>query len=462
MTANQNPNTIEITADTQNLIDEVDNSLIELSKFRPFNDEINQKITKEFIPDRVTASLNIEGISVSKRQTLVMMDLMSLSANSTREQREILNALKADEFVFDSATEDEPISPMMIREINSLVQDQIMPEAGAFREENVEISGAKFSPPDFLSIPSLISDMTDIYANTKNLHPIIRAAWLHASFTYIHPFKDGNGRTGRLIQDFSLISDGLYPTGIPSNLRDKYYDALEAADSGNWNNIIQMISQEELKIIARVQAIVSEAEIRDSWIDILSKKASQSKAGTLHKQYTVWKQRVEIFCDSLVSTCDDINKSSDVIQIKSDRYDVIDFDDWKALSDRNARIANNWALKQSWLIDGDEIYKTIIHFKQHRFRPDDIYDTEELRGTVSMYITGGNPKKETRFNFGKFSDEDIKLREVFFLNGKLNASMFNGKKDDDDETWEQEEYETSFPIVRSLIEDIVIKKMGIS
>lgn len=460
MEANQNPNNIKITADTQNLIDEVDSSLAELSGYRPFSGEINSKITKEFIPDRVTASLNIEGISVSRRQTLVMMDLMSLSANYTREQREILNALKADEFVFDAATEDEIISPMMIREINSLVQNEIIPEAGSFREENVEISGAKFSPPDFLSIPALISDMTDIYASTKGLHPIIRAAWLHASFTYIHPFKDGNGRTGRLIQDFSLISDGLYPTGIPSNLRDKYYDALEAADSGNWNNIIQMIAQEELKIIARVQSIVSEAEVRDSWIDAISKKASQNKTGTLHKQYIVWKQRVEIFCDSLISTCDDINKSSDVIQIKSDKYEIISFEDWKALSDKNARIANNWAVRQSWMIDGDELYKTIIHFKQHRFRSDDVYDTEELRGTVSMYITGGNPKKEARFNFGRFSDEDIRLREVFFLNGKLNAGMFNGNKEGE-EIWNQEEYETSFPIIKSLVEDIIIKKMGI-
>ena len=98
------PEEVRFDPETTNLFDEVERISAELQKKRPFSKEIDDRISSEFLPDRITATLNIEGISVSRRQTLMMMDAMTLSENSSKAEQEILNALKADEFVFEAAT----------------------------------------------------------------------------------------------------------------------------------------------------------------------------------------------------------------------------------------------------------------------------------------------------------------------------------------------------------------------
>ncbi len=260
------PTLISLKPDTMNLLDEVTSSAESLNALKPFGDEANQRIIREFLPDRVTASLNIEGIAVTRRQTLLMMDSMTLSASGSKEERELLNALRADEFVFELAKGEEDISATNIREINRTILDGIVANPGGYREQNVQISGASFQPPDFMSVMPLVAEMTSAFHGAVNLHPIVRAAWLHATFTKIHPFIDGNGRTGRLIQDYTLLKGGLYPTGIPSSLRDDYYDALEKADGGEWDQLCQMICQVELGLISRVQSIVDEIKSRGEFI----------------------------------------------------------------------------------------------------------------------------------------------------------------------------------------------------
>ncbi len=164
----QNPHAIELKAETLNLLEEVKEATFSLSQHRPFDDEVNSRISREFLPDRVTASLNIEGIGVTRRQTLTMMDAMTLGANSSKEEQELLNALQADEYVFEYSSENQPLTSKFIREVNSIIRKGILPSAGKFRVENVEISGAKFQPPDFADLPSLITNMAKDYQATSD------------------------------------------------------------------------------------------------------------------------------------------------------------------------------------------------------------------------------------------------------------------------------------------------------
>jgi len=70
---------------------------------------------------------------------------------------------------------------------------------------------------------------------------IERAARLHHGIAHIHPFADGNGRTARLAMNFILLAAGYPPISIPTDLRQAYYSALEAADAGDfttWQNFL--------------------------------------------------------------------------------------------------------------------------------------------------------------------------------------------------------------------------------
>ena len=61
------------------------------------------------------------------------------------------------------------------------------------------------------------------------LHPVERAARVHADFVKIHPFVDGNGRTSRLLMNLELMKDGFPPVVIPVEKRLEYYEALDTA-----------------------------------------------------------------------------------------------------------------------------------------------------------------------------------------------------------------------------------------
>jgi len=467
MTEIQDPFSIELDADTHNLLEEVDTLLNLINKRRPFTPETQHKLATAFLPDRVTASLNMEGITVTRRQTLAMMDAMTLSENTSKAEQELLNALKADEYVYDIAIENHPVSENVVREINSLILEGVDGRGGVYRSEMVEISGASYQPPNPGDVPDLIQELIKVYETTSSINPILRAVWLHAQFTHIHPFVDGNGRTGRLLQDFSLLSDKLFPTGIPSAHRDNYYEALELSDDGQWNKIVQMVSNFQLNICSKVQALLDEEKQRASFLQRIAKSARDEKAGTLHKQYLVWSRRMKQFADSMVTQSDELNELSDELHIQSELFDLIDFQKWKQISEKGSD-TQTWLLRQNWYHDGDLFFRSIMYFRRHEFTPFDQMDRDALYGTVALQLTGGQPPFIERFDFsGGFSDRELRFRQLLWANDKLCVFKYNGetwvdKFDNERGKWSCEEVLSTSEITQQIFEDMFGRKLGLN
>ena len=76
--------------------------------------------------------------------------------------------------------------------------------------------------------------------NKENVHPLVKASWLHHRFIQIHPFQDGNGRVTRCIASYSLIKDGHLPFILDHKTKYSYYDSLDAANAGNLNDFIKL------------------------------------------------------------------------------------------------------------------------------------------------------------------------------------------------------------------------------
>ena len=459
------PRAANLAPETLNLFDEVVQTTEALKQKRPFGAEVDGRLSKEFLPDRITASLNMEGISISRRQTVLMMDAMTLTENSSKATAEIFNALKADELVYDMAKDRIPLTASIVREINQYLQKGILNNAGKFRDKDVEITGATFQPASPSEIAPLIQELCSTYGLLESVFPILRAAWLHATFTKIHPFEDGNGRTGRLLQDFSLLTDGLYPTGIPSSRRDDYYDALEKADEGDWNPLCQMTGELELSILSRVKSILDEVQSRGDFISSLAKRATAKKTGGLHKRYIVWKQRMQNFADQVVETCEELNSSSDVLYVRSEKFDVIDFNKWREISG-SGQSSNTWFLKQTWFSEGEAFYRTIFFFRRHNFRQDDIHPKDDLHGVVSLQLTGGKLDFGARYDFERFCDNEIGLRELIFVNDIRHAYTSTGEtrpggRFGDDEVWKCDPVEDKSILIQGFLEDIFGKKLGI-
>ena len=123
----------------------------------------------------------------------------------------------------------------LVRHIHSELFREPDQRRGLFRSGGIRITGAKVTPPEqdiedymraFLALtPRLIQQYSPLEALAK----------LHILFESIHPFRDGNGRAGRILLNYLAISQGWPPIiikGTEAIDRERYYQALEAGDAG--------------------------------------------------------------------------------------------------------------------------------------------------------------------------------------------------------------------------------------
>ncbi|HLD78310.1 MAG TPA: Fic family protein, partial [archaeon] len=112
--------------------------------------------------------------------------------------------------------------------------------AGRFRDIQVRVGD--FYPPPPESVPDAFSRLMRWYIGNKNrYHPLVVAAHFHAHFERVHPFRDGNGRTGRLLLNHILRSAGYPMLSIPVLERKRYYATLQAVDSGNLRPLVELL-----------------------------------------------------------------------------------------------------------------------------------------------------------------------------------------------------------------------------
>lgn len=186
----------------------------------------------------------IEGNTLTLRETKVVLEGITVGGKSLREHFEATNHRDAILYVEEIVAKQEALSEWQLKNIHSLVLKAIdNEEAGRYRRENVVIAGASTTPPDFLHLGEEMKQFIAWHDNAAQMHPIERAAELHTRFVKIHPFVDGNGRTGRLLLNFELMKAGYPPAVIRKEERLAYYDGLdEACLSGNYDSITNLVA----------------------------------------------------------------------------------------------------------------------------------------------------------------------------------------------------------------------------
>jgi Fic family protein len=150
--------------------------------------------------------------------------------------------------------------------------------AGRWRDEQVWIGGdslsphgAEFVPPHHEHIPALMDDLVSFTSRT-DLPLLSQAAIAHAQFETIHPFADGNGRTGRALIHSMLRGHGLtrnvtvpVSAGLLTNTRG-YFDTLMAYRDGNPAAIVEKLAQASFAAVTNGRQLVTELHtIRASW-----------------------------------------------------------------------------------------------------------------------------------------------------------------------------------------------------
>ncbi|WP_329777080.1 Fic family protein [Mycoplasma capricolum] len=146
----------------------------------------------------------------------------------------------------DLANKNIKINQKNIKDIHNLVLMNNRVNAGVYRNIPVFISGAKHDVTQPYMIESKIEQLLDWYHNS-NEHIIKKIAKFHLDFQTIHPFIDGNGRTGRLIINLELMKNGFYPIDIKYVNRNLYYKAFDDYHLNNdMSTMINLIATYEL------------------------------------------------------------------------------------------------------------------------------------------------------------------------------------------------------------------------
>lgn len=206
-----------------------------LDSHRPLPQEAVKNLHEDLVLRWTYNSNAIEGNTLTLKETKVALEGITVGGKTMREHFEAINHRDAIYFVEELLQQGTPLSAWQIKSIHQLILKNIDDKnAGVYRKINVTISGAEHVPPDAMHVESEMNSFIDWYQNQASaLHPVERAARVHADFVKIHPFVDGNGRTSRLLLNLELMKNGFPPAVLPVEKRLEYYQALDDAHTKN-------------------------------------------------------------------------------------------------------------------------------------------------------------------------------------------------------------------------------------
>jgi Fic family protein len=190
-------------------------------------------------------SIGLAGNALTLFETKVVLEGITIGGKTLREHLEATNHRDAIGYVEEIVAKREALTEWQIKNIHALVLRGISDrDAGRYRQGNVVIGGASTIPPDAIHLPQEMTALIAWYESANAMHPVERAAELHTRFVKIHPFIDGNGRTGRLLLNFELMKSGYPPAVIRTQDRQTYYRVLdEACVTGVYDGISILVAE---------------------------------------------------------------------------------------------------------------------------------------------------------------------------------------------------------------------------
>lgn len=205
---------------------QIDRKKKELDSKRPLTEGEVARLNEEFIVEYTYNSNAIEGNTLTLRETDLVLRGLTVDNKPLKDHMEAVGHKEAFDFVSDLVRKKEPISEKIIKQIHYLVLADKKEDRGVYRKVPVHIMGAKHEPVQpYLIEPKMEQLLQDFEKNDE--HIITKLARFHIEFEGIHPFIDGNGRTGRLLINLELMKAGYPPIDIKFTDRLAYYNAFD-------------------------------------------------------------------------------------------------------------------------------------------------------------------------------------------------------------------------------------------
>ena len=205
------------------------------------------KIDTEFAKEFIFNSNNIEGSKIPPEIVREIIDRGDTKYADKNEVKEVNNSIMA----YDYLKKSFKFNIISIKRLYHILT------------KNLEMQKGTFYPKGFKKIPNIVGNsettapehvelaLTELIQwykkNKKKIHPLILAFEFHKRYEEIHPFLDGNGRTGRLIMNKILISSGYQPIIVYKDNKLAYFNTLAKAKEGRIKNYYQFMLEQTIK-----------------------------------------------------------------------------------------------------------------------------------------------------------------------------------------------------------------------
>lgn len=216
------------------MISELTTAQAWLQSMRPLPLEVTEELGHRYEVALTHHSTAIEGNTLTQSETQIVIEKgVTIGGKSVLEHLEIIGHKEALDFVLGLADASASIGEREIREIHGLVmKGQANGDSGRYRTLDVRAAGTDYVYPSHIKVQEMMEEFVAWLGSTPDLHPVDLATEAHLRFVTIHPFRDGNGRVGRLLLNLLLLLHGYPIAVLHVAQRAEYIGALEAAQLG--------------------------------------------------------------------------------------------------------------------------------------------------------------------------------------------------------------------------------------
>ena len=211
------------------VFEEIEQKRERLNAMRPLTYGELNRLRQEFMVEFTYNSNAIEGNTLTLQETALVLEGVTVDQKPLKDHLDAVGHRDAFLYIRDIATKNIPLDESTIKSIHSLVLMNQPDDKGIYRRIPVRIMGAFTEPVQpYLIEPKMTELLAKNEERKETMNVIKRIALFHLEFEGIHPFVDGNGRTGRLIMNLELIRHGYPAINVKFTERKRYYNAFDS------------------------------------------------------------------------------------------------------------------------------------------------------------------------------------------------------------------------------------------
>lgn len=221
----------------------------------------NEDYFKDVLVRMAHHSSGLEGNTITLPETVSIILHKIINGNRSlniRELYEIVNHEQAFDYMLDELGNNQPLTIETVKIMHRELTDRLQYDRGMFKKDDNAIIGATFQTAGAQETPSLMAQwignlqyqLEHAQSDEENIKII---GDFHIQFERIHPFSEGNGRTGRMIMNYSLLQQGLPPLIIQKEQRADYIKVLSDVDRDAFYDFCLPILQQEKVIMRRFE-----------------------------------------------------------------------------------------------------------------------------------------------------------------------------------------------------------------